>query len=100
MGKCAALCDEDDRCVGMEINDDADHCWITRTGHHCTDKQHHKWVSCKKGFHDECLDGYPGSARAPGSANGSDNLGYSDGANDTSVSEPFDCQEGLDDSMM
>lgn len=46
--KCAEKCDEDDTCKGFEYNEDADHCWITRGGHHCTEKQHAGWVSCIK----------------------------------------------------
>jgi len=44
--ECAVKCDEDEKCKGFEYNEGADHCWITRTGHHCTDKQHDGWVSC------------------------------------------------------
>merc|ERR1719411_311652 len=55
--KCAEKCDEDDKCQGFEYNENADHCWITRTGHHCTDKQHDGWVSCFRSNH-SCPSGY------------------------------------------
>jgi len=57
LDKCAEKCDEDDKCKGFEFNEAANHCWITRNGHHCTDKQHYGWVSCVKSKH-TCPSGY------------------------------------------
>lgn len=55
--KCAEKCDTDDKCKGFEFNEVAEHCWITRSGHHCTEKQHDGWVSCAKSNH-TCPKGY------------------------------------------
>jgi len=47
--ECGKECNKDKRCKGFEFNEAANHCWITRTEHKCTKRQHHGWVSCLKG---------------------------------------------------
>merc|ERR1712190_118242 len=45
---CCDKCKHDSDCKGVEFNADADHCFTSKTGHHCTVKQGKAWLSCAK----------------------------------------------------